>query len=132
MSMTNDRQPRGRVLVVEDAFLVASLIEEALTDQGFEITGPFAKLDQAIKAALTERVDAAVLDINLQGERVYPLADLLIEASIPVVLCTGYGGETIPPQYSKLSRLEKPFTPEAVGSAVAQVLDGSVTDVPRP
>lgn len=126
--MTEDRQRRRRALVVEDAFLVASLIEDALADGGFEIIGPFATLDQAMKAAASEQLDVAVLDINLQGERIYPLADLLIERSVPVILCTGYDAASIPAPYSGLSRLDKPFTPEAVLSTVLSDLDKGRAD----
>ncbi len=66
-----------RVLLVEDEYLVASLIEEILETAGCIVTGPIPRLAEAVDAADRERCDAAVLDVNLAGERIYPVADIL-------------------------------------------------------
>jgi DNA-binding response OmpR family regulator len=96
-----------RVLLVEDEYLVASLIEEILEIAGCIVTGPIPRLAQAVDAADREACDAAVLDVNLAGERIYPVADILSRRNIPFVFVTGYGA--LPGEYANRPRLCKPF-----------------------
>jgi DNA-binding response OmpR family regulator len=96
-----------RVLLVEDEYLVASLMEEVLETAGCIVTGPIPRLAQAVDAADHERCDAAVLDVNLAGERIYPVADILSRRKIPFVFVTGYG--VLPGEYANRPRLCKPF-----------------------
>ena len=96
-----------RVLLVEDEYLVASLIEEILEIAGCIVTGPIPRLAQAVDAADRESCDAAVLDVNLAGERIYPVADILSRRNIPFVFVTGYGA--LPGEYANRPRLCKPF-----------------------
>jgi DNA-binding response OmpR family regulator len=96
-----------RVLLVEDEYLVASLIEEILEIAGCIVTGPIPRLAQAVDAADREACDAAVLDVNLAGERIYPVADILSRRNIPFVFVTGYG--VLPGEYANRPRLCKPF-----------------------
>jgi DNA-binding response OmpR family regulator len=96
-----------RVLLVEDEYLVASLIEEMLEIAGCVVTGPIPRLAQAVDAADRETCDAAVLDVNLAGERIYPVADILSRRNIPFVFVTGYG--VLPGEYANRPRLCKPF-----------------------
>lgn len=125
MIMTDDRQPRRRALIVEDSFVVAWMLEDTLAERGFEVVGPMAKLEQAVHAARTERLDLAIVDVNLQGEEAYPVVDLLVERSTPVIVATGYGLETVPARYRDLPRLEKPFVAEDVVSTLARVVPPS-------
>jgi DNA-binding response OmpR family regulator len=97
------------VLVVEDEYLVASLIEDMLESAGCVVAGPIPRLAQALDAAQSEVCDAAVLDVNLAGERVFPVADILSRRNVPFVLVTGYGGNSLPPEYAGCPRLHKPF-----------------------
>ena len=96
-----------RVLLVEDEYLVASLIEEILETAGCIVTGPIPRLAEAVDVADRERCDAAVLDVNLAGERIYPVADILSRRNIPFVFVTGYG--VLPGEYANRPRLCKPF-----------------------
>ena len=96
-----------RILLVEDEYLVASLIEEILEIAGCVVTGPIPRLAQAVDAADRETCDAAVLDVNLAGERIYPVAEILSRRNIPFVFVTGYG--VLPGEYANRPRLCKPF-----------------------
>ena len=80
-----------KVLVVEDEPLIAMALEEMLTDSGCTVAGPASSLKQGMQLLEEEAVDGAVLDVNLRGELVFPLADALAERSIPFVYVTGYG-----------------------------------------
>src|SRR5215203_5732802 len=74
-----------RVLLVEDEMLVAMMMKDMLTDLGFSVVGPFSRTAEALPAATDSELEAAVLDINLNGELVYPVADALVARGVPVV-----------------------------------------------
>jgi CheY-like chemotaxis protein len=100
-----------RVLLVEDEALVAMLIEDQLVDLGFEIVGPAATALQAIELCEKERIDGAVLDINLGGgQRSDPVAELLMDRGIPFVFVTGYGQAGVDARFEDAAVLQKPFT----------------------
>lgn len=97
------------VLMVEDEYLIADALCSALEMEDMRVVGPFPNVASAMQA-LDEgaAVDAAVLDVNLNGERVYPLADRLMAENVPIVLTTGYDGDAIPRGYAHLELLQKP------------------------
>ncbi len=107
-----------RILVVEDEFLLALEVEAALTSFGCAVTGPFAKLAKALDAARRTQLDGAVLDINLNGEMVYPLAEYLDLAGIPFVFLTGYVPSDLPECFRHFRRLPKPLHAAALRKVV--------------
>lgn len=109
-----------RVLVVEDEALLALDLEEGLVAEGCEVVGPAGNLSQALKLARDRAVDAAILDINLAGEAVFPLAEMLAERQVPLFFATAYpwADEIYPPKLRSAPRLSKPYT---VAQAVGQL-----------
>jgi CheY-like chemotaxis protein len=87
-------------MVVEDEALVAMALGELLNEMGYSVIGPFNRISEAIIALRDGRINAAVLDINLGGEVVYPLADILMTDGIPFIFVTGYSEEEIEPRGS--------------------------------
>src|SRR3712207_6392600 len=111
-----------RILVVEDEYFIADDIARALTSLGAEIVGPAPDLQRA-EALLNEgSIDWAVLDINLQGEMVYPVAQALHERSVPFVFATGYDRASIPSGFADVPRWEKPFDPSAFARILPSLL----------
>jgi PAS domain S-box-containing protein len=110
----------NRIMVVEDEALVALALRESLDEMGFSVLGPFNRISEAMVALRNNRVDAAVLDVNLGGELIYPLADVLAADRVPFVFITGYGAEEIEPRYAKVPILQKPIEPGALQSVFAQ------------
>jgi DNA-binding response OmpR family regulator len=98
-----------RILVVEDEGLVSMLIEDALLEEGATVVGPFATLADALDAAQTQEFDAALLDVNLRGKTVYPVAELLSERGIPFLLLTGYGETSVSTAHPDWWTCPKPF-----------------------
>jgi CheY-like chemotaxis protein len=85
-----------RVLVVEDETMVAWLLEDMLADLGCAVVGPAAHVNQALAMLDAEALDAAVLDINLNGQKSYPVADALAARGVPFVFSTGYNKDSLP------------------------------------
>jgi DNA-binding response OmpR family regulator len=99
-----------KILVVEDEYLIAEDLAALLRDAHADVIGPAESLPQAMRlAADTELIDAAVLDINLRGVTVFPLADELTSRSIPIMFLTGYGENNIPEEYGEIVCCEKPM-----------------------
>ena len=101
---------RGRrILVVEDEYFLADELRRSFEGAGAIILGPVPTTAQAQRLLETSAgLDAAVLDVNLRGELVYPLVDQLLEAHIPMVFVTGYDASEIPDRYRQIAVCEKP------------------------
>ena len=98
-----------RVLVVEDEFLVAAMLEDELLDHGAVVIGPAANLAEGLRLAQGGGFDAAVIDWNLDGEHSAPIAAALRDAGIPFVISTGYG--VVPVDFAGSPLLTKPYGP---------------------
>ena len=98
----------NRVLLVEDEILVAMMMKDILTELGFSVIGPFSRLSEAMVAAVHEDINAGIIDVNLGGEFVYPVADVLAARKIPFVFITGYGVESIDSRFEYVPIVKKP------------------------
>jgi DNA-binding response OmpR family regulator len=121
--MTHAARPDYRVLVVEDELMIAMLFESILdASSQCTVIGPFARVKLALEAARNEPLDAALLDIHLADEAVFPVADVLAERGVPFAFVTGYGKDVLPPVYRGRPLLQKPFRPQAVLSKLAMMI----------
>jgi CheY-like chemotaxis protein len=108
------------ILVVEDAFLVALDLSDQLADSGCDVIGPAASVKQALEQIDGVALDGAVLDVNLAGERSFPIAELLAARGIPFLFLTGYDSATVfPDEFQSALRLPKPVDTKALTEAVA-------------
>jgi len=115
-----------RILVVEDEYMIADDLALELREASVEVIGPAASLPQAMRLiAQTERLDAAILDINLRETLAYPLMDQLIEAGVRVLISSGYDEAMIPERYRHLPRCEKPVSPRRLLLAIEGLWDGA-------
>ena len=111
-----------RVLVVEDEALVAMLLETILEDMGCMAVGPAATVDEGLRMASNEAVDAALLDVNVAGRQVFPVAQALKDRGVPFVFSTGYGEGGLPDEWRGQPTLQKPFTEAAVRDALMSAM----------
>ena len=111
-----------RVLVVEDEMMVAWMLEDLLAELGFVIVGPAASVNQALTMIETEAIDVAVLDVNLNGEMSYPIADALAARDVPFVFVTGYDKDRMLDGYRCFPALQKPFRRSELSDALAKLL----------
>jgi CheY-like chemotaxis protein len=115
--------PNGRrILVVEDEFLIRMLLEDMLTDLGYELVGVAGRVDEAAELAKTKDFDLAILDVNLDGHDVYPVAELIGKRGLPFMFVTGYGGRGLPDSYRDRPTLQKPFQLDELKKMLAQLL----------
>jgi DNA-binding response OmpR family regulator len=107
-------QPNGslkglRILVVEDNFLAAEVVRDALEHNGCTVVGPVGRVADGLHLAEQEKLDAAVLDVNLNGDRCFAIAEALQGRGVPFVFLTGYDSSTvIPAELRTTRRLGKP------------------------
>ncbi|MBL8771608.1 MAG: PAS domain-containing protein [Phenylobacterium sp.] len=111
----------ARVLIVEDAVLLALELETGLSEAGAEVVGPAYELEEAM-ALLDRQIDAAVLDANLNGRSVTPVAEVLRQRGVPFVFATGYGEVGGAPGGFEAPVIRKPYDVTQVAAAVAELL----------
>lgn len=98
-----------RVLVVEDEMLVSMLVEDMLADFGCAVVGPAPDFDLAMRLANTAEIDAALLDVNLAGRPIFPVADALRARGVPFAFASGYGAAGLEEGHREAPILQKPF-----------------------
>lgn len=111
-----------RVLIVEDEAMLVLELQDLLADFGCRIAGKAARLSDAVQLASVTDCDVAILDINLSGERVDPVADILHRRGIPFIFATGYGGDGLNPEHRSVLLVEKPYNSETLRTALIEVL----------
>ena len=124
-----------RILVVEDELMVSWLLQDMLTDLGCTVVGPAARVDEALAligadATSGETIDAAFLDINLDREMSYPVADVLAARGVPFVFSTGYDRATLLEGYQSCPMLQKPYHQGALTLALTSLLAEAQTALP--
>jgi DNA-binding response OmpR family regulator len=113
-----------KVVLVEDESAVALAIEDMIQDLGCELVGSVASLARAQQIMGSESFDVAVLDVNVRGEAVFPIAYLLVERGIPFLFSTGYGQGAIPQDLANHPAITKPFSIETLARAMSAALMG--------
>ena len=99
----------GRVLVVEDEFLVAQELSRIVERAGYSVVGPADSLDATRKVLTQQKVDLALLDIKLRGELVFPIAEYLDAIGLPYIFVTGNSPSSLPAEYRHRPMVQKPF-----------------------
>ena len=117
---------RRRVLVVEDEILIGMLLEDMLSDLGYDIAATASRIEEATALAKDGQFDAAILYVNLNGQEVYPVAEILASRGIPFVFATGYGERGLPPAYQQRPTLQKPFQQETLDRQLAALFHDDI------
>jgi CheY-like chemotaxis protein len=106
--------PARRILVVEDELMIRMLLEDMLGELGYTVAAEAGRLDEALEAAKSAEIDVAILDVNLNGQPILPVADALAARGTPFVFATGYGERGLPEPYRDRPTLKKPFQLEGL------------------
>ena len=111
-----------RILIVEDEAPIALQVEDMLVESDCDVVGPASRVGQALKLIDEEPVDAAVLDLNIAGDLVYPVADALEKRGLPYIFATGYGASSLTEPYRSRRVLQKPFSRRELLQAVREAV----------
>ncbi len=122
--MTATPLPRGSVFLVEDEVMIRMMVADMLEELGFRVVAESGDLDEAIRLAQSAEFDLAILDVNVNGKVVSPVAELLQARNLPFIFATGYGSSGLPPEYRDRPTLQKPFQVEALATMIEAVLGG--------
>jgi CheY-like chemotaxis protein len=117
--MTIESNAAGkRVLVVEDELMIRMLLEDMLTDLGHTVAAQAGGIDEALALAKSAEIDVALLDVNLNGQPITPVVEILVRRGVPFVFASGYGQRGVPETYRDSPTLQKPFQVEALAQAI--------------
>jgi len=122
LAMTGHTRAQTRVLVVEDEYLIRMLVEDMLADLGYAVAAAVGTMAEASELAATGDFSAAILDVNLDGNEIFPVADILSGRGVPFVFVTGYGERSLPEPYRDRPALQKPFQADQLGAALGGLL----------
>lgn len=111
-----------RVLVVEDEMLVSMLVEDMLADFGCSVVGPAPDFDEAMALARSSEIDAALLDVNLAGRPIFPVADVLRARGVPFAFASGYGQAGLAESHRDAPVLQKPFRQSDLERALTSLM----------
>jgi DNA-binding response OmpR family regulator len=107
-----------RILIVEDEMMIALMIEDMLIEMGHEVVGLAMRLPQAMEIARNAEIDLAILDVNLDGQRSFPVAEVLQERGVAFFFASGYGSAGIEPPFADRLIIKKPFVQNELSSAI--------------
>src|SRR3569623_2571624 len=114
--------PPPRLLVVEVEYLIRMLLEDMLDDLGYKVATAVGSLAEAREAAASGDFQAAILDVNVDGEQIFPVADILAGRGLPFVFVTGYGEGSLPDTNRSNTTLQKPFQADRLKAVLAGLL----------
>lgn len=113
----------GRVLIVEDEMLVSMMLEDMLEELGYKPMGPVGQLETALEIAREAAFEAVILDVNLNGQASFPVADVLRRRGIPFLFATGYGSAILPTAFHNIPVLQKPLQRRELKRLLAALLE---------
>lgn len=116
-----------RILIVEDEFLIAIHVADIMTGLGFDVVGPVGHIDQAMGVIDIDPVAGAILDVNLSGHLVFPLAGQLAARNIPFILTSGYESDGLPLEWRSRPHLRKPVMERELARLAMQVFGPMTT-----
>ena len=118
-------QATKRILVVEDSPVVGPFTADLLGELGYEVVGPAPTMAMARELIDGGAFDAALMDVHIRGERVFPLCEALDDRGVPFVLTSGYADWHMPDKWRDRPRLLKPYSIDEVQDALSRVFDGT-------
>jgi CheY-like chemotaxis protein len=107
-----------RILVVEDELMIRMLLQDMLADLGHTLAGEAGGIEEAMTLAKQSEFDLAILDVNLNGQPISPVVEVLVARGLPFVFATGYGQRGVPEPYRATPTLQKPFQADALAKAI--------------
>jgi CheY-like chemotaxis protein len=120
---SSSQSRQRRVFVVEDEIMIRMLLEDMLADLGYGVAASAGGVDEAVALAREGDFDLAILDVNLNGAAVYPVAEVLVQRKIPFIFSTGYGERGLSETYRDRPTLQKPFQLDTLDRMLARMAE---------
>ena len=121
--MTATRSRGGSVFLVEDEVMIRMMVADMLEELGYSVAAEAGEIGEAMKLAETAEFDLAILDVNVNGKMISPVADLIKARQRPFIFATGYGSSGLPEEYRDRPALQKPFQIETLARTIEQALN---------
>lgn len=112
----------GMVFLVEDEAMIRMMVADMLEDLGYGVAAEAGDIAEATKIAQTQAFDIAILDVNVNGRVISPVAELIQARNIPFVFATGYGVQGVPEEFRGRPTLQKPFQMDTLRDVLAKTL----------
>jgi DNA-binding response OmpR family regulator len=122
--MTATRSRGGSVFLVEDEVMIRMMVADMLEELGYSVAAEAGEIGEAMKLAESADFDLAILDVNVNGKMISPVADLIKARQRPFIFATGYGSSGLPEEYRDRPALQKPFQIETLAKVIDAVLTG--------
>ena len=119
--MTNTTKSAARIFIVEDEYLIRMLLEDMLADLGYAVSDAVGTVAEASEIATKGEFDIAILDVNVGGQEIYPVADILAKRGLPFVFVSGYGEAALAERHRGRPALQKPFQAEQIKTTLASL-----------
>ncbi len=116
--------PRPAVLLVEDEVMIRMMVGDMLTDLGYTVAGEAGDIDEAVRLVQVTDFDIALLDVNVNGKVITPVAEAVQMRGRPLIFATGYGSQGVPEKFRSLPALQKPFQMSTLERALKDALKG--------
>lgn len=120
--MTATRPVGGSVFLVEDEVMIRMMVADMLEELGYRVTAEAGDIGEAMELAQTADFDFAILDVNVNGKAISPVAELIAARKRPFIFATGYGSSGLPEEYRNRPALQKPFQLETLAQMIAATL----------
>jgi CheY-like chemotaxis protein len=120
--MAPTRPPRGSVFLVEDEVMIRMMVADMLEELGYTVAAEAGEINEAIRLAQSTYYDLAILDVNVNGKVISPVADLIHARNRPFIFATGYGSSGLPEQYRDRPSLQKPFQVDTLAKMIESAL----------
>jgi len=123
--MTATRPPGASVFLVEDEVMIRMMVADMLEELGFSIAAEAGEINEAMRLAQRTEFDLAILDVNVNGKVISPVAELITARHLPFIFATGYGSSGLPEEYRDRPALQKPFQLETLARVIDSTLRGA-------
>jgi CheY-like chemotaxis protein len=123
--MNATRPPRGSVFLVEDEVMIRMMVSDMLEELGYTVAAEAGEISEALRLVQSTYFDLAILDVNVNGKVISPVADLIKAQNRPFIFATGYGSSGLPEEYRDRPALQKPFQLETLSKMIDTTLRGA-------
>ena len=122
--MTTSKPPGGSVFLVEDEVMIRMMVADMLEELGYSVAAEAGEINEAVRLAGSTEFDIAILDVNVNGKVISPVAEVIQGRGRPFIFATGYGAQGLPQEFRDRPTLQKPFQMETLAQVIASTLKG--------